>query len=397
MNCWTTENWFNYGADLVGIDPIKGQRLIKQGLVQEPGVAAGWFNLGLALHQCNNIPAAARAYNQAILLNDPLVNDAATNNLAQDLLMLGDFNNGWLLYEKRLTKDSELNKHSNYIRNYGNAWEGDSDPRPCEHLIIVAEQGLGDTIQFCRLMPILKNKGIEASLFCPESLAPLLRNCSDIGCIEITLSRHGKGIRWCPLLSLPHRLGLNHHNIPFADGYIKAEPQRAEFWRQRLGRKEGYRLIALHWQGNPDFEKTLYSRDRSMPFTALLKLGDLKGLEFVSIQKGAGSEQLQTNNRIKFVDGQSAFDQSLDFRDTAAVLANCDMLISTDGSVVHLAGAMGVPTWIALSWVPEWRWGLESSKTPWYSHARLFRQRSRGDWNTLVDEIANALREYFVL
>ena len=113
--------------------------------------------------------------------------------------------------------------------------------------------------------------------------------------------------------------------------------------------------IALHWQGNPSHEHSLYSRGRSLPFERLLALGQLANVEFVSIQKGAGSEQLQINKGLPFVAGQDTVSQSMDFKDTAAVLGNCDLLISSDSAVVHLAGAMGIKTWIALRWIPEWR------------------------------------------
>jgi hypothetical protein len=198
-------------------------------------------------------------------------------------------------------------------------------------------------------------------------------------------------VRWCPLLSLPHRLGLHAGNIPAGEGYLKPEPERVAQWAQRLQRQPGKRLVALHWQGNPKFERKLYSQGRSMPFEAWLGLAGIGGLEFLSIQKGTGSEQLRTDAGLPFVAGQDAFDASFDFRDTAAALANCDLLLSADSSVVHLAGAMGLPTWVALNWVPEWRWGLEGNTTPWYASTRLFRQPRRGDWASVVGAMAEAL------
>ena len=116
----------------------------------------------------------------------------------------------------------------------------------------------------------------------------------------------------------------------------------------------------------------------------MLALRELTDVEFVSIQKGAGSEQCRTDLGLNFVSGQEAVSQSMDFRDTAAVLANCDLLITSDSAVVHLAGAMGIPTWMALRWIPEWRWGLEGEHTPWYDSVRLFRQPRDGNWETAI-------------
>ena len=113
-------------------------------------------------------------------------------------------------------------------------------------------------------------------------------------------------------------------------------------------------------------------------------------MEFVSIQKGAGSEQLQINKGLPFVAGQDTVSQSMDFKDTAAVLGNCDLLISSDSAVVHLAGAMGIKTWMALRWIPEWRWGLEGQRTSWYESVRLFRQPRCGDWHSVMQAMIDA-------
>ena len=391
MQPWEAEAWVNRGAELIATDPALAQRCISHGIQQIPEQGIAWFNLGLALHQRRRIPAAIRAYRWALNATQPPTAQA-TRNLAQDLLLSGEFQEGWQLYETRF-QQADSSDFSLYAQNYGPAWQGFADPRPCQTLLVVGEQGLGDALQFCRLLTSLQQRGIQTSFFCPEPLAPLLRAGTKLGEITLMLGQQGPAVRWCPLMSLPHRLGLDAASIPSGAGYLRPEPERVSQWGQRLQRQANKRLIALHWQGNPKFERKLYSRGRSMPFEALLGLRDLEGVEFLSIQKGAGSEQLRTDAGLTFVAGQAAFDASFDFRDTAAALANCDLLISADSSVVHLAGAMGVPVWIALSWVPEWRWGLEGSTTPWYASARLFRQPHHGDWTAVVRAMAEALRE----
>jgi hypothetical protein len=193
-------------------------------------------------------------------------------------------------------------------------------------------------------------------------------------------------------MSLAQRLGLGNGPIPMAQGYLEANPALVHTWADRLQRQPGKRLVALHWQGNPKHEKSLYSRGRSMAFGAWLPLAGLAGVEFVSIQKGAGSEQWRPDAGLPFVAGQASFNSSLDFLDTAAVLAQCDLLISADSGVVHLAGALGIPTWVALRWIPEWRWLLERQDSPWYPTARLFRQRSRGDWKSVFQQMEAEMR-----
>jgi hypothetical protein len=391
MEAWGAHGWVNRGAELISTDPALGQRLISEGIRLAPDHGVAWFNLGLALHQRRRIPAAIRAYRQTLRCTNAPLSETSTN-LAQDLLLSGDFQPGWEMYEQRFNRstssDFQICQHQ-----FGPAWQGLRDPRPCDTLLLVAEQGLGDTLQFCRLIPLLHDQGISTLLFCPEALAALLRNGSEIGPITLMLTQHTEAVRWCPLLSLPHRLGINAGNIPAANGYLKPEPARVAQWKERLQRHPGKRLIALHWQGNPRFERKLYSIGRSMPFEAWRGLGEVPNLEFLSIQKGAGQEQWSAKAGLTFVAGQATFDASFDFRDTAAALANCDLLLSADSSVVHLAGAMGLPTWIALSWIPEWRWGLEGQTTPWYDSARLFRQPRRGDWTSVVAAMAEALMQ----
>jgi hypothetical protein len=121
-------------------------------------------------------------------------------------------------------------------------------------------------------------------------------------------------------------------------------------------------------------------------------LAGLAGVEFVSIQKGAGSEQWRPDAGLPFVAGQASFNRSMDFLDTTAVLAQCDLLISADSGVVHLAGALGIPTWVALRWIPEWRWLLEGSSSAWYKSLRLFRQPRDGDWPSVVAEMRQTLQ-----
>ena len=391
---WQPADWVNRGGELLAHDPRQAQRLIGHGLRGIPQEPVAWFNLGIALHQQRRIEAAIRAYRQALAL--PGAPQAAIrNNLSQDLLLNGCFAEGWQLYEHRLQTARHDNRYFEQLD--GPAWQGFEDPRPCRRLVLVAEQGFGDTLQFCRLALHLQQQGITTLLFCQPALVPLLQESTALGevCSSAPATLFDSTTRWCPLLSLPQRLGLTSATIPLAQGYLQPEPQRVLHWQRILQRRPGSRLIALHWQGNPKHEGSLYSRGRSMDLRHWQPLANVAGVELVSIQKGAGSEQLDNPGALPLVTGQAEVSASLDFRDTAAVLANCDLLISADSGVVHLAGAMGLPTWVALRWIPEWRWLLTGENTAWYESVRLFRQPHEGDWASVVQAMCRALAEAF--
>jgi len=384
QHSWTAGDWINKGAEQLRQDPALAQRLISRGLCQAPNSSVGWYNLGLALHQQRRIESTIRAYRQALTQPEPPLAQIQAN-LSQDLLLAGQFPEGWALYEQRLN-DRSKHDHSYFEANAGPIWAGPQDPRPCEHLVLVAEQGFGDTLQFMRLALALQQQGLAITLFCQPALVPLLQEgCEGIEvCSEVPTHRFSAASRWCPLMSLPQRLQLDARSIPFSQGYLTADPARRATWMRLMPRREGIRRIALHWQGNPKHEGKIYSLGRSMPFAALAPLAQLKNTEFVVVQKGSGLEQLDPTAGFRWAQGQEQFDASMDFRDTAAVLANCDLLISADSGVVHLAGALGVPTWVGLRWIPEWRWGLQGSQTPWYASVSLFRQGHPGDWAGVV-------------
>ena len=147
--------------------------------------------------------------------------------------------------------------------------------------------------------------------------------------------------------------GSHRKNIPLAGGYIQHNSSRNNV-ETKTATQANHRLIALHWQGNSEHEQKIYS-PRSFSFNELLSLKGIKNTEFIAIQKGEGLQQLQLDAGLQFVKGQETFNQTMDFRDTAAVIGNCDLVISSDSGVVHLAGAMGIPCWVALRWIPEWR------------------------------------------
>lgn len=388
--------------ELLASHPVKAQQLIGNTIVQLPDLCTAYFNLGLALHQQGRITAAIRSYRRALLYcpdEDPdgLVARSTKRNLAQDLLLNGEFNDGWSLYEERLHRQDH-----NFFRNlYGQPWQGVKDQRPISRLLLVAEQGLGDTLMFCRLgFQLQKELNLPVTLFCQKPLVPLLQKGSGINKVTSAVNHdpsNDPNLRWCPLMSVPLRINLQPASLPKRPPYLYLGSEPIQQWRKLLCRQPDKRLIALHWQGNPRHEGSLYSQGRSLPFSAFQAFRALKDVEFVSIQKGAGSEQLKLDESLDFVNGQTAVSASMNLIDTAAVLANCDLLISSDSGVVHLAGALGLPAWVALRHVPEWRWGLHGERTPWYQSLRLFRQPSNGDWGSVIEAMIIAWQQESLL
>jgi hypothetical protein len=193
------------------------------------------------------------------------------------------------------------------------------------------------------------------------------------------------------LMSLPLLLGTTLENIPARVPYLAADPQRVGRWRERLGPFAGL-TVGLAWQGNPDHPD---DSTRSVPLARLAPLFQVPGVRFVSLQKGAGSEQIRAMpSPVPIVDFTAELDEgSGAFMDTAAVISCLDLVVSADTSVAHLAGGLGVRTWLALAAAPDWRWLLDRSDSPWYPTARLFRQPQPGDWDAVAAAMASALAE----
>ena len=198
---------------------------------------------------------------------------------------------------------------------------------------------------------------------------------------------------WLPLLSVFQALGTTPEQLPATVPYLQVPTERIEQWRQRINGGERL-VIGLNWQGNPEAE-TGGVRGRSFPLNLLEPLNRIPGLQWVSLQKGPGSEQLtHCNFRDRFCPGQELVDGAWSFLDTAAIIGACDLIISSDSVVAHLAGALGRPVWVMLKQVPDWRWGLEGESSHWYPSMRLFRQRRAGDWPEVIKRLGVELQRH---
>jgi hypothetical protein len=276
-------------------------------------------------------------------------------------------------------------------RRQWQAWEWRGSVMPRGTVLAHAEQGLGDTLQFIRFVRNLRMRVPRVVVECQSALIPLLSRCEfidDLVAKGATLPAHDAHVS---LLSLPHALGLKGDGLG-SGPYLSADPQLVAKWREFLDRLPG-RRIGIAWQGNPKYKRDPF---RSVPLTAFAPLADVPGVTLVSLQQGAGRAQLDdpaTRPAFPLVDpGREVDTASGAFMDTAAIMQGLDLVITSDTSIPHLAGGLGVPVWLAVSSDPDFRWGSRGETSPWYPGMRLFRQKSEGDWTGVFAAMAAALQ-----
>jgi tetratricopeptide (TPR) repeat protein len=345
---------------------------------QEPQQADHHCLRGNALLDLQRIPEAIASYERAIELNPR--HAQAHFNKGLCLLLSGELAPGLQLYEwRREVKAAPAPAVA------GPVWLGDEDLAG-KRLFVHADHALGDTLHFCRYAPLAAERGARVVLAVQPQLRELL---SGLGpAIEI-VARTAPPERYdfhCALSSLPLAFRTTLADIPARIPYLFADPLRVARWRQRLG-DAGYR-IGIVWQGS----RNRIDIGRSLPLEMFARLATIAGVRLISLQKGAGREQLRQSNDLPVEDLGEEFDTGPQaFLDSAAVMSSLDLIITCDTALAHLAGALGRPTWIALKHVPEWRWLLDRADSPWYPTARLFRQSRRGDWAGVFAEIHDEL------
>jgi hypothetical protein len=273
-------------------------------------------------------------------------------------------------------------------------WDGEEQLSGAK-ILLVSEQGLGDTLQFMRYATTLRSQGASISLCAPPKLHTLIQ-ASGIDPSPLTPEQANQVTdgHWTPLLTIPRHLEVNPGNPIVTEPYIKTTNELASKWKGILAR-EKRPIIGINWQGNPSHEKA-NSKGRSLPLETFAPIAQLTNISLLSLQKGFGSEQLEgCSFKDRLVSCQPLVDEVWDFLETSAIIANCDLVITSDTAVAHLAGGIGKTTWLLLKKVPEWRWGLAGDTTFWYSSMRLFRQRERGDWDEVLQRVAEALQQEF--
>jgi hypothetical protein len=254
-------------------------------------------------------------------------------------------------------------------------------------IVVYSEQGMGDAIQFARFLPRLAATGAKVTFLCHPKLVRLFRPFAATMEVIGFCDAERRFDFQCALMSLPDRFGVSLGDLPGNVPYLFAEGSLVEQWRSRLGDK-GFR-VGICWQGNP---LGRIDRGRSIPLAKYRALGEVPGVRLISLQKTHGLDQLAYLPTGMRVEALGAFDEGEDaFIDTAAVMQSLDLIITSDTASAHLAGALGCPTWVALKHIPDWRFMLERSDSPWYPSMRLFRQPAREDWDSVFAAMAGAL------
>lgn len=356
----------------------------QKAITLEPNRAETYHNLGLVYHFLGRIEEAIISYQQALSLRENY--PEAHFSLAIAYLLSGDYVNGWREYEWRLVAKNSLHPMTTHL-------ERGLDLATCnQEILLMEEQGIGDIFQFLRYGKLLKSWFPVVSIAVREPLCQLIQmtgifdNTYPWPFQDVVIDPDAK---WLPILSLPGILEVSPDNPLIVDSYIQTDRDKSSYWHNQL--KSSALTIGLNWQGDPLSERTGF-QGRSFNLSEYEPLASLANVQFLSLQKGFGSEQLLTCSfKERFVKCQDEINETWDWMETAAIIQNCDLIITSDTSIAHLAGAMGKPTWILLKKVPDWRWGLEGEHCPWYPSVRLFRQTQDGNWAEVMERVKAAL------
>ena len=362
------------------------QAAYRAALALLPDSAAAWSNLGVLQACMKQEDDAERSYRTAIELDPDYA--LARFNFSYLLLRQGRYEEGWRCLEAR-NWYAPFEDYLDCPRWQGEALDGKS-------LLIGVEAGQGDMIQLCRYAAVLKSRGAGAiTLLCHPALKTLFASLDGVDAViavNEAVPKSGWDL-WTPPFSIPFHCQTRLDSIPARLPYLHADVDKAACWSARLAHDStpGELRVGLCWKGSASFEN---DDQRSLPaLETLAPLGAVGGVRFFSLQKGAGEEQAaQPPTGLQLVD---LAPQLRDFSDTAAIIANLDLVISVDTAVAHLAGALGKRCWLLLpDYKTDWRWLTERSDSPWYPGVmRLFRQRAMGDWTSVVGELVAALTQ----
>jgi tetratricopeptide (TPR) repeat protein len=400
------------GLALVNLDRAhEAVVMLRQAIRLRPDLVECYNNLGLALSDVGEHDRAEEAYEQALRRDPQSIHslcNLATNYkdsnrheralacydliLAADpknvitrwnrslcLLQMGNWQRGWREYEWRLAKNEK-----SVLRFPEPYWDG--SPLDGRTILLHAEQGRGDAIQFIRFSPMLQTLGARVVFFSPVDLAGLLRHCDGIDQFVTDGEPLPKFDVHCSLMSLPALLGITRTTLPKKVPYLPVDRDRVDALRPQFAAMKGLK-VGLVWQGNP---KHRNDRHRSIPLRRWAPLTKIPGATVVGLQRGPGVEQIEDcglGEAIVRIEGPESF------AETAAVASLLDMVVSVDTSVAHLAGALGIETWVPIAAHCDWRWELDRTDSDWYPTMRLFRQERLDDWKPVLADIFAGIRE----
>ena len=350
----------------------------------KPDLAEVHTTLGNALMEQGKLNEALSSFRQALLLRPDY--GPAHSSMGMTWLLMGDYEQGWPAYEWRWKcKEFILPAYRQPF------WDG--SPLNGRTILLHAEQGMGDTLQFVRYAPLVQARGGRVLLACHPALVLLLAECAGID----RLIAHGTSVApsefdlHAPLMSLPTIFRTTLATLPAKVPYLFADAALTERWKEQLKQYPGFK-IGIAWQGDPKYRR---DAQRSIPLKHFAPLAALEGVQLISLQKGPGIEQLsELDGRFSVIDLGSKLDEAAGaFMDTAAVMKNLDLVITSDTAIAHLAGGLGVAVWVALPRMAEWRWLLDRADSPWYPTMRLFRQSEAGNWPQVFEQITAEVKE----
>jgi tetratricopeptide (TPR) repeat protein len=397
------------GVALQYLDQVEESKACYHRVIQiEPQDRVAMYNLATVLHlegryreaeslyqdvierlEADNVAAGCSPCGQRHATNTPadyrpvldvkLVRAEAQLCRGMILLAEGRFAEGWEGFEHRLHCTT-----SAHPRHTQPGWDGTD--LPGRTLLVHAEYGLGDALQFVRYLPLVRRRAARMRILfeVDARLIPLLTLAGFEGLLP-----RGETSPACdaqvPLMSLPRVFGTTLATIPCDIPYLRVDPQRAANWRSRLADVEGLK-VGIHWQGNPTY---IDDRHRSVRLERFEPLARVRGVRLISLQKGAGCEQLaHVRDRFEVLELEGLDAEGGAFMDTAAAIDNLDLLITSDSAIAHVAGALGAPVWLILSSACDWRWLLERAESPWYPTMRLFRQERLDEWDGVFERMA---------
>jgi len=346
-----------------------------------PGFVEAYTNIGLSLREQGRVDEAIEYYDHAITLNPNFAEAHWNKSVA--LLLNGNHIEGWKEFEWRFQRGIRKNiyPYSFTIPH----WNGTSFLK--KRLFVHSEQGLGDTLQFIRYLPMIKARGGTLVFETTRPLLDLLEDFPGIDeLVEMSPDRHQaeECDFYVPLLSIPFLLGTTLRTIPANIPYLFANSKKAAYWREQTAGR-GFK-VGIVWAGKRTYENDC---NRSCGLHHFAVLTEIPGIQLYGLQKGEPALQVEGLPRRILV---TNFNKEIkDFTDTAGIVENMDLVIAVDTSVAHLAGAMGKPVWVLLPFVPDWRWMLEREDSPWYPTMRLFRQKKPGDWEEVFRRIGEEL------
>ncbi len=343
-------------------------------------------NLGLALKENGNLEESLTCFEKAHSLKPD--NHITRLSVGVVNLLKGDFSKGWPLYEFR-----RLDQPQNY-RKFDEAKEWKGEEIEGRSILVHEEQGLGDAFQFIRFLDTLVGRGAEVSFSVNPKLIRVLKSYSSKTSLISSKEGQGSAVNFDShtyLMSLPYRLGLRLDEIPSQTNYLSAEPDLVDSWAERLG--DGGYKIGINWKGNA---KGDIDNGRSVGLDCFRPIAEVEGVRLISLRQDGDEEISRLESEMKVESFSREIDAGSDaFVDTAAIMKSMDLIVTTDTSIAHLAGALGVPVWVALKKVPDWRWGMEGDSSPWYPSMRLFRQKEIAQWKSVFEDMAATLEQEF--